>query len=37
MFNLVIEVYIDLMKLVPVLIPLILIMNLCCDMIFDRK
>lgn len=37
MFDLAIDVYIDLLRLVPVFIPVILIMNLCCDMIFDRK
>lgn len=37
MFDLVIDNYVELMSLVPVFIPLILIMNLCCDMIFDRK
>lgn len=37
MFDLVIDNYVELMKLVPVFIPLILIMNLCCDMLFDRK
>lgn len=37
MFDIVVDVYVDLMKLVPIFIPLILIMNLCCDMIFDRK
>lgn len=37
MFNLVIQLLTDLVGILNVYIPFVLIMNIACDLLFDRK